>query len=484
MSIQQYDIVLVGAGIMSATLASLVHELDPSLTIAIYERLDEIALESSAVMNNAGTWHSAFCELNYTPQATDGSVDIGKALEIVQQFELSKQYWSYLVSQWYTDRPQDFIHQTPHCSVVFGEEDVKFLRARWEAMTQSPLFAGMQYSDNPDQIREWMPLVMQWRDVSQSVAATHMAIGTDVNFGQLTRVMIDHLVSEGALDLYLEHEAVWLDRDGSWRRVQFDTPGGQVSVHAGFVFAGTGGGSFELMEDSKIRERRGYGGFPVSGQWLVCTNPDIITQHAAKVYGKAALWAPPMSVPHLDTRMVDGERKLLFWPFAGFTTQFLKHGSWWDLPLSFAWHNIKSMIGAWIYNIPLTRYLIEQVLQNPKDRLAALREYMPSAQMQDRELQEAGYRVQIIKPDPSKWWRLQFGTDVVVSEDKSFATLLWASPGASVSVDIMLRIVEQCWPQYHNKISKIIPSYGQKLSDDPVLLGQVRATSQEVLQLW
>jgi malate dehydrogenase (quinone) len=482
---QRYDIVLVWAGIMSATLATLLHELDPTLTIAIYEQLDQPALESSDARNNAGTWHSAFCELNYTPQSKDGSVKIDKAVVIAEAFEVSKQFWSTLIEKWYGD-PDQWIYSIPHCSIVFGEEDVQFLRTRWEKMVQNPLFAQMRYSEDVDQIREWMPLVMQWREVGQKIAATHMELGTDVNFGNLTRSMVSHLTQSGVVSLFTHHEVSDMTKgsDGLWSlRVQNLHTHRWLSVRAKFVFIGAGGGALHLLQNSGITERKGLGGFPVSGQWLVCHNPDIIAQHTVKVYGKAALWAPPMSVPHLDTRIIDGQKSLLFGPFAWFTTKFLKSGSWLDLPLSLAWHNIISMIWAGIHNIPLTRYLIEQVLQSSDDRIAALREYMPSADAKDRELREAWYRVQIIKPDSKQGGVLQFGTEVIVSWDHTLATLLWASPGASTSVDIMLRIVEQCWPQYHDKISTLIPSYGQKLYENSKLLVKVRERSKKLLKL-
>jgi malate dehydrogenase (quinone) len=327
--------------------------------------------------------------------------------------------------------------------------------------------------------------VMQGREVGQKIAATRMSLGTDVNFWALTRSMINHLTQSGVVSLFTRHEVTDLtQQEGGWIIEVTDRSTKQsTKVGAKFVFIGAGGWAIELLQKSGIIERKGLGGFPVSGQWLVCHNPDIVVQHEAKVYGKAALWAPPMSVPHLDTRIIDGKKALLFGPFAWFTTKFLKTGSWWDLPLSLAWHNLRSMIGAGMHNIPLTRYLIEQVLQSSDDRIAALREYMPEAQMQDWELREAWYRVQIIKPDSKQGGVLQFGTEVIVSWDKTLATLLWASPGASTSVDIMLKIVEQCWPQYHDKMSELIPSCGQKLADHPDLLEEVRARSKKLLKL-
>jgi malate dehydrogenase (quinone) len=344
----------------------------------------------------------------------------------------------------------------------------------------------MQYSEDAGQIREWMPLVMQWRDPSQRVAATYMAQGTDVQFGSLTRSMIAHLVESGVVSLFTNHEVSDLRQQDGIRQLDIADRGQHHSstISARFVFLGAGGKALSLLQKSWIVERKGLGGFPVSGQRLVCTNPDIINQHWVKAYGKAALWAPPMSVPHLDSRIIDGRKALLFGPFAWFTTKFLKTGSWLDLPLSLARHNIVSMLGAWAHNIPLTRYLIQQVMQSPEDRMAALREYMPTADAKDWELREAGYRVQIIKPDSTQGGMLQFGTEVIVSWDKSLATLLWASPWASTAVEIMLKIVKQCFPQYVDKINTLIPSYGQDLTRDPQLLEQVRMRSNKLLHFW
>ncbi len=324
---QEYDIVLVWAGIMSATLATLLHELDPNLTIAIYEKLDWLALESSDARNNAGTWHSAFCELNYTPQAKDGSVDISKAVKITQAFELSRDFWTMLVERWYGD-PDQWIHGVPHCSVVFGEEDVKFLHTRYEAMVQHSFFAQMQYSEDPDQIRAWMPLVMQWRDPHQVVAATYMTQGTDVQFGSLTRSMIAHLIKSGVVSLFTQHEVTDLRQHHGAQQLDITDRRQHHSstISAGFVFLWAWWKAISLLQKSWIVERKGLGGFSVSGQRLVCTNPDIINQHGVKAYGKATLGAPPMSVPHLDSRIIDGRKALLFGPFAWFTTKFRQDG--------------------------------------------------------------------------------------------------------------------------------------------------------------
>ncbi len=357
------DVVLIGAGIMSATLGMMLKELQPDITIDIFERLDVAAAESSDAWNNAGTGHSAFCELNYTPQLEDGSVDTKKAVSIAESFEVSKQFWSFLVKSKLVDSPENFIRSIPHMSFVWGENNVDFLKKRYAKLQESDLFKGMVYSEDAKQLTEWMPLVMKDRNPAEKVAATRMDLGTDVNFGALTRMMFNKLQSKSDVQLHFHHDVKKLkQKNGLWEvKVKDETTGQKRVIKAKFVFIGAGGGSLPLLEKADIPEGNGFGGFPVSGQWLKCVNPEIIEQHNAKVYGKASVGAPPMSVPHLDTRMIDGKRALLFGPYAGFSTRFLKHGSLLDLPLSIKANNIRPMISAGLDNLPLTKYLIDQV---------------------------------------------------------------------------------------------------------------------------
>ncbi|MCJ8167193.1 malate:quinone oxidoreductase [Pontibacter sp. E15-1] len=486
------DVVLIGAGIMSATLGVLLKELQPDLTIDIYERLDVAAAESSDAWNNAGTGHSAFCELNYTPELADGSIETGKAVKIAESFEESKQFWAYLIQQNLITIPENFIRSIPHMSFVWGDANVNFLDKRHKALTACSLFQGMQYSEDPDQLDEWMPLIMQGRSKAQKVAATRMDIGTDVNFGELTRCMFDLLKGMDGVTMHFNHEVRKLKRqdDGSWQvKVKDRASGNKKKVKTRFVFIGAGGGSLYLLEKSGIPEGKGYGGFPVSGQWLKCTNPEVIQDHQAKVYGKAAVGSPPMSVPHLDTRMINGKRELLFGPYAGFSTKFLKSGSYFDLPRSIKVNNLRPMMVAGIKNIPLTKYLINQVRQSPEDRMYALREYFPNARREDWELEMAGQRVQVIKKDPKHGGVLEFGTEVVSASDGSIAALLGASPGASTAVSIMLGLLERCFKdrlnstEWQEKLRLMIPSYGESLASNPQLLEQVREHTSEVLGL-
>ena len=487
----EYDVVLIGGGIMSVTLATLLHEFDPNLEIAIFERLGRFAKESTAAWNNAGTGHSAFCELNYTPENEDGSIDISKAEKIVEQFEVSKQFWSYLIEKGHINEPKDFINSCPHMSLVFGEHDAQYLTKRHEALTKSHLFQGMKFSQDHSQLAEWVPLIMSKRKETEVIAATKMDMGTDVNFGSLTRKMGRFLVEDSAVEVFLYHEVKDLDikEDGSWTaEVKDRLNNHKQTVSAKFVFIGAGGYSLPLLDSSDIKESEGYGGFPVSGQWLVTHNQELVEKHQAKVYTQATVDAPPMSVPHLDLRIIDGKKALLFGPFAGFSTKFLKEGSYLDLPESVNFKNIRSLFGAWWHNLPLTKYLIQQVAMNKNQRMAALRDFVKDAKEEDWELKVAGQRVQIIKKDELKGGKLEFGTEVVVNSKGNLASLLGASPGASTAVAAMLTVLEKCFPEKLNgewkaKLEEMIPTYGQKLSENKELTDQVRAFSKEKLEL-
>jgi malate dehydrogenase (quinone) len=486
------DIVLIGAGIMSATLGMLLKELEPQLSFEIFERLNVAAAESSDAWNNAGTGHSAFCELNYTPEREDGSIDTTKAVKIAESFEISKQFWSYLIEQNLITVPESFIRSIPHLSFVWGDENVTYLHKRYKALTECHLFKEMKYSEDFDELKEWMPLIMDGRNREQSLAATKMDAGTDVNFGTLTRCMFNRLRSLENVKLYFNHEVVTLkqDKNGYWHvKVQDMSTHKTREVVTTFVFIGAGGGSLPLLLKSHIPEGKGYGGFPVSGQWLKCINPSIIKHHHAKVYGKAAVGSPPMSVPHLDTRIIKGKHELLFGPYAGFTTKFLKKGSFLDLIKSIRLSNIRPMLSAGFHNIPLTKYLINQVRQSDEDRLHALQEFVPQAEMKDWQLEIAGQRVQVIKKDEEEGGILEFGTEVVSAEDGSLAAPLGASPGASTAVAIMLGLLKKCFPNklqsdaWQTKIKQMIPSFGESLGENAELCNKVREWTSRVLKL-
>jgi len=466
------DVVLIGGGVMSATLGSLLQQLEPDWSITILEALPAVAQESSNPWNNAGTGHSALCELNYTPE-TNGRIDITKAVQVNEQFQVSRQYWSYLVSQGMLPEPTRFINPVPHLSFVWGEENVDYLRRRYEALKDHPLFPGLEFTEDPRVIREWAPLLLPGRKKSEKIAATRIVGGSDVDFGSLTNHLVDGLTSRGAT-LRVERRVTGLKRlaDGTWRvsgrHVVGNTP---FELTARFVFVGAGGAALNLLQRSGIREIRGYGGFPISGQFLRTDNPDVVAKHQGKVYGKASVGAPPMSVPHLDTRVVDGQASLLFGPYAGFTPKFLKTGSWFDLFGSIRWHNLGTMIGAGLKNLDLVWYLVTELLASRAKQHAVLQQFAPNAKQGDWYRITAGQRVQIMKRGADGKAVIQFGTEVVSGADGTIAGLLGASPGASTAVPIMLDVLATCFPQriagWEPQLKAMIPSYGTKLSDAP-----------------
>ncbi len=486
---KEVDVCLIGGGVMSATLGALLKQLEPRWSIQIVERLSDVALESSNPWNNAGTGHAALCELNYMPEAPDGSVEASKAVAINEQFQVSRQFWAYLVEHHLIGDPTSFINATPHMTFVWGEKNVEYMRKRMAALRNEPLFAGMEYTESAQVIEHWAPLLMDERHTDVPVAATRITSGTDIDYGALTRQLFEYITSKGA-NLRTETEVTALKRlrNGRWRLSLRDSVGNTPrTMDAKFVFVGAGGGALALLQDAGIQEIRGFGGFPISGEFLRTTNPAIVARHQAKVYGKASVGAPPMSVPHLDTRVVDGEKSLLFGPFAGFTPKFLKQGTWFDLPFSIRFHNIIPMLAVAVTNFSLLRYLIGELTASRSKRLADLRAFMPSAQMEDWELITAGQRVQVMKKDKKKGGVLQFGTEVVAAKDGTIAGLLGASPGASVSVQVMIDVLQKCFPEdftrWTPKIQKMIPSFGTRLSDSPKVAAESLKHTAEVLKL-
>jgi malate dehydrogenase (quinone) len=486
------DVVLIGAGIMGATVGTLLKELEPALTVVMYETLHDCAQESSDGWNNAGTGHAANCELNYTPQRPDGTVDISEALEVNVEFDLSRQLWAYLVRKGAIPTPGAFIHACPHLSFVTGDANVAFLRARFQAMSANHCYEGMEHTEDGAQIAQWAPLVMDGRDRDAPVAATRMITGSDVDYGALTHLLVAQLTEQSGFSVHYKHRVVDLKRSdaGKWLVEVKDLETGDTETTVTtFVFIGAGGASLELLEKSGIPEGRGYGGFPVSGIWLRCDVGAVAQRHHAKVYGKAAHGSPPMSVPHLDTRIIGGKRSILFGPYAGFSTKFLKEGSYLDLFKSVRPANLLPMLDVAVHGLRLEEYLVGQVVQTPHDKFETLQQFFPNADTADWTQAVAGQRVQIIKPDGHGGGALQFGTAIVAAADKSIVALLGASPGASTAAFIAIEVLQTCFADrltpdaWLPKLKAVIPTYGIDLKVDADACRRTRADTAPVLGL-
>lgn len=489
---EKTDVLLIGGGIMSASLGTVLQEIQPDWKQLIVEKLDGVALESSNGWNNAGTGHSANMELNYTPEREDGSIDVTKALEINEAFMISRQFWSSQVKRGVLNDPHSFINSTPHMSFVWGDKNVEYLTKRYQALQQTTLFQGMQFSTDQQQIKKWAPLIIEGRDPKQKVAATWTPVGTDVNYGEITRQLVGSLKKTSNFKLETSSEVTDFKRnaDNSWHVTITDVKSGKEhAVDAKYVFIGAGGGALKLLQKTGIPEADNYAGFPVGGSFLVSENPEIARQHGEKVYGQASVGAPPMSVPHLDARFLDGKRVVLFGPFATFSTKFLKNGSFFDLLSTTTTSNFMPMTDVGLDNFDLVKYLIGQVMLSDEDRFEALKEYYPTARKEDWKLIQAGQRVQIIKKDPEKGGVLKLGTEIVTDQQKTLAALLGASPGASTAAPISINVIKQLFPEqykseaWQSKLREIVPSYGQKLNGNVALTQQVWDETAATLQL-
>jgi malate dehydrogenase (quinone) len=480
-----YDLILVGGGIMSATLAVLLKHLNPKLNLLVLERLSGIALESSNAWNNAGTGHAALCELNYMPDDPNGGIpSAAKAVGINQQFQESREFWASLVESGVMNSPDTFIHSIPHMTFVRGDKQIDYLERRFQALKDQPLFAGMEFSKDPAQIAAWIPLMLEGR-ADEPIAATKIDQGTDVDYGAVTRQLFSWLEKSGVEVLTSQEVQSLKRKSGGWTIIS-KSGNKKISLFAPKVFVGAGGWALKLLQNSGIREVKGYGTFPVSGHFLKTENPELVAKHQAKVYSQAAVGAPPMSVPHLDTRIIEGKPSLLFGPFAGLNFKFLKHGSILDLPLSIRPANLLPYLSVAVGNFSLVVYLVKEILKSPKQKIASLREFVPLANPADWELYEAGQRAQVIKPSGALG-SLQFGTEVISSADASIAGLLGASPGASVAVRVMLDVIQKIYPEnfagWKPEIKKLVPSYGVDLNSDSRLAAESLSKTAKALNL-
>ena len=467
------DVLLIGSGIMSATLGAMLKNLKPELTIQLFEAAEGFAHEASDGWHNAGTGHAGICELSYTPsRGDDGEVDVSKAIEIFHQFEHSKQFWGYAVREGIIPEATTFINPVPHIAFVYGQPQVDFLQSRFKGMQAHHFFEEMVYTEDRETIKQWAPLLLDGRDPDEPIAATKMDVGSDVNFGSVARQFTQWLGKQDGCSAATHHKVIDLDEtaDGWTVTIKNTKDNTKVTRHARFVFIGAGGGSLPLLQKSGIDEAKGFGGFPIGGQWLICEKPEVYEQHGSKVYGMSPGAAPTMAVPHLDIRVIDGKRALLFGPYAAWTTRFLHEtGKWTDLIKSIRLDNIGSLIKVGLHNIPLVRYLIQQGTQSMTTRMKELKNFYPAADVKDWKLIDAGIRVQAIKKEDGDAGIVHFGTEVVTNQKKTISALLGASPGASVSTNIILQIVKQCFAnelatdEGHARMKQMVPTYDEDL---------------------
>jgi len=233
-----------------------------------------------------------------------------------------------------------------------------------------------------------------------------------------------------------------------------------------FVFVGAGGWALLMLQKAGIPQVRGYMALPVTGDWAICQNPQVVKQHHVKVYAPGAPGAPPMSMPHLDYRTIAGKEALLFGPFGSITFKFLRYGSNFDALKALKCHNICSTIGALSKNLSLAVMLMKDVFKSGAGKLRDVRHYYPEANPEDWTLIPAGVRAQIIKKDPkSGKGMLQFGTEVVTNDEGTIVGLLGASPGASTCVTVALDTLEKCfsnkkeWDKWLPKLRTMITSW-------------------------
>ena len=482
------DVVCIGGGIMSVTLARLLQELDPDIDITIYEKLSSCALESSQTSNNAGTGHAGFCELHYTPMNKQQLINVDLALKINREFEVSLQFWSFLTRKYKSFKPKSFIIQVPHISFVKGDKDISFLKKRYEALSKSILFKGMQFSRSKKTIKEWAPLI--GGDLKDNIAMTRVKYGSDVDFESLSHQMLKILSANKKFSVHKNHEIKSISQaeDKTWDIKIYSTKSKKIIlVNTKFIFIGAGGSAIHLLQKSNIKNQIGYAGFPINGEWLICKKSSLTKKHFSKIYGLAGPKAPLMTAPHLDLRIINGKRQLMFGPFASFTFKFLKTGSYLDLLKSIRIKNILPMLHVFICNLNLLSYLIKESGSSYKDKMNALREFYPLASEKDWKLASAGKRVQIIKPYKKIGGKLEFGTEIVWSDDASLAALLGASPGASTSVYSMLNVIEKSFKGktkskiWKGKIEKMVPSYNKDLSKQPALFNKTRRSTYKTL---
>lgn len=446
------DVILIGGGIMSASLGVMLKRLAPELSLTLYEANLEPGMEASNAWNNAGTGHAGICELYMTPrEGPGGKVAVAKAIRVCAQYERSLQFWAYAVREGLVEGARDFINPMAHMSFVRTAEQVAYLAERASRLAEHHFFRSMEMTGDREKVGEWAPLLTAGRRDSVPLGASRMASGTEVDFGSLASKLCDWLGRQPGGGVLTRHRVVGLERSSAGWRVQVENSetGERFRDEGKFVFVGAGGGSLRLLQMAGIGESKGYGGFPVGGQWLVCSNPEVVDRHHAKIYGQAAMGTTPgMALPHLDTRIIRGERSVLFGPFAKLTTRFLgQAGSPLDLPRSIRPDNLSTLLHSGIHNLHLVRYMLRQGTQGMAARLDTLRTFYPEANADDWILIDAGIRVQVVKKVAGRGSSIHFETEILTNRDRSVCALLGASPGASISADLMYGVVRRCFPR-------------------------------------
>ena len=410
---EDVDALIIGGGIMGATVALMIKLLQPDWKVKLVEQHNRVGLEASNEWHNAGTGHAALCEPNYTPDSKDGkTVEIDKAVATNNKFMTSLAFWSFLVEK--SILPDaTFIQPAPHILFVHGEEKREWLKRRVEKLSKLPAFAATEYSEDYDTIQKWSGLLCNGRPRSggEVIAASRHPDGTEVNYGLLTRHLVQSFGELGGdVQLLSTVTALRQQADKRWLVAvhKADLTDSNQVVRARFVFAGGGGGSLSLLQMAGIPEVQGYGGMPVSGKFLVCQKLDVVEQNLNKVYGPAAVSAPPMSVPHIDFRSLYGKDVIFFGPFAGFSPMLFKvSGTPLDWLATINWHNVLPMAKMAMSNLPLVKYLIKEIFASKGAQLEALREFYPAAKPEDWTMVWAGQRIQIVNPKGE----LQFGDE-------------------------------------------------------------------------
>ena len=350
-------------------------------------------------------------------------------------------------------------------------------------------FEDMEYTEDFETLQEWFPLIMRERNEEEPLAATRIVEGTEIDFEYVTKCFSEILKDKFEVDILVNHEVKDVNRKNKGWTVKGKSNEESFTYETKKIFIGAGGGALPLLQKAEIDDENNYGGFPVSGKWLISNKKELIEKHDAQVYSKASEDNPPMSAPHLDSRHVNGEKLLLFGPFAGFSGKFLKKGSPLDLVSSINFDNIPTYLGAFWKNLDLTKYLGEQVSHGKEERMEELRKFIKDTRPEDWEMESAGQRVQILKKTKDEGASLEFGTEVVSNKDGTVTALLGASPGASTAVKIGLDILKEEYgdlfasEENKDKLDNMIPFWNKSVKGNEEDFRKVREECSKQLKL-